>query len=170
MILLGAAVGTIVAQIVTIMLGFFIVLWILAKFAWNPIIKTIDDRRELVIKEFETIDQKQALLASQIKDYEERLRQIDGEARERMNKAIEEGRKSAGEIVEEARVQAEEMKRKAAADIKMEIDKARVELRNEIVNLTIGASEKLMRAELNDERQRQLVGNFITELENRKAS
>lgn len=169
-ILLGEAAYTLPAQILTIMIGFAIVVWILTKFGWDPIVRTIDERRETIAKEFDTIDKKQAALESRMRDYEERLRQIDNEARERLNKAIDEGKKIASEIVEEARRQSDETKAKAAADIKLEIEKARVELRDDIVRLTLGATEKLLKAELNQERHRQLVGSFITELESRRRS
>lgn len=170
LLLLGAAAGTLTAQIVTVVLGFFILMWILAKFAWSPVIKTIDERRETIAREFDTIEKRQAHLESQIKDYEERLRQIDNEARERMNKAIDEGRRTATELVEEARRAADEMRNKAQQDIKLEIEKARVELRDTVVSLTIRSSEKLLRAELTDARHRELVGSFISEIEGRQSS
>ncbi len=155
------------AQVVTVVIGFFVVMWVLKAYAWGPVIKAIDDRRETITKEFQTIDEKQAKLESQIKDYEERLRQIDAEARERMNKAIDEGKKTATEMVETARKQSEEMKQKASADIQLEIEKARVELRDEMVKLTIGATEKLLRKQLDEQGHRELVGSFISELESK---
>jgi F-type H+-transporting ATPase subunit b len=169
-IVLTAAAGTLVAQVVTVIVAFFVVLWVLYALAWRPIINLIDDRRNVIISEFDSIEKRQAQLDSQIKDYEERLRQIDNEARERLNKAVDEGKRMAAEVLEESRRQAEEMKRKAGADITLEIEKARVQLRDEVVHLTIKATEKLLHAELNDEKHRQLVNEFITDLQRREAS
>ncbi len=168
-LLLGAAAGTLIAQIVTVVLGFFVVVWILKAFAWGPIIQAIDDRRNEISQEFTDIEQKQATLNSQIKDYEERLRQIDAEARERTNKAIEEGRKAAETILADAKKSADDLKAKAENDIKLEIEKSRVELRDEIVSLTIKATEKLLKSELNDDRHKELVGTFIRELESEES-
>jgi F-type H+-transporting ATPase subunit b len=171
MILFGSAgLSELIPQVVTIILGFFITLWVLLALAWRPILKVIDERRETIAREFDDIDKKQEVLASQMKDYEARLRDIDQEARERTNKAIEEGRKSANQILDQARLDAEVIKSKSQSDIQMEIEKARVSLRDEMVALTISATETLLKAELNDDHHRQLVSGFITELENRKAS
>ena len=161
---LAAAPVTLISQVVTVVIAFFIVLWILNKLAWKPVIALIDERRKTISDEFERIDSRQAELTSRIKDYEERLRQIDAEARERMNQAIEEGRRTATELLDEARVEAEAIRTKAQADIKLEIEKTRVLLRNAMVDIAIGASEKLLRAELNDERHRALVGQFVEDL------
>lgn len=159
---------TLIAQVATVVVAFFVVVMILAKTAVGPFMKMIDERRETIAREFESIDSKQSGLESRIRDYEERLRQIDNAARERMNKAIDEGKRTAADVIEEGRKASEEMKAKAAADIRMEMEKSRVELRNEIVRLTISATEKLLRAELNDDRHKQLVGGFISELEHRQ--
>lgn len=166
--MLAASTGqTITAQVVTNIIAFFVVLFILNKFAVKPILALLDERKETVSNEFSSIERKQAELDSRLKDYEERLRLIDNEARERTNKAIDEGKRAATEIVAEARRQSEELKSKAVSDIRMEMEKARVELRNDIVRLTLGATEKLLQTELNDDRHKQLVGGFISELENR---
>ena len=170
LLITGAVAGTLGAQIATVIIAFFLVMATLYAVAWKPVINLIDERRESIRKEFDSIDRKQADLDSKIRDYEERLRQIDAEARDRMNKAIDEGKRTATALVDDARKTAEDMKAKAVTDIRIELEKARVELRNDIVKLTIGATEKLLKSELNDDRHRVLVGSFITELEAKKNS
>lgn len=165
---LGASITPLAAQVVVVVVGFFLTLWLLKWMFWGPVLKVLDERRETITREFDDIEKKQERLNSQIHDYQERLRHIQDEAREAMNKEIERGKKAAAEIEESARHQAEDIRKKAALDIQLEIEKARVELRNEMVQLTIEATEKLLRAELNDERHRELVGSFIAEVERRK--
>lgn len=169
-VLLAAAAGTLAAQVVTVIIAFFLVLWVLKAFAWGPAINAIDERRNTVIKEFEAIDARQAELKSRIADYEERLRQIDQEARVRINAAVEEGKRLSADLLEEARLASEELKKKAASDIQTEMDKARVQLRDEVVSLTIRATEKLLHERLDEARHRELVQGFVTELQQRKAS
>jgi len=163
-VFLAAAAGTLIAQVATTILAFFVVLWILAKFAWKPILRMIDERRETITRDFEDIASRQTKLESQIKDYEERLRQIDNEARERQNKAIEEGQRTAHELLEQARKQAEEIRAKAEADIRIEIEKARVDLRDSMTRMTIEATRRLIRETLDEERHATLVGSVLDEL------
>lgn len=168
--LLAAAGGEFTAQVVTVIIAFFTVMYILVRLTWGPILAHLDERRQTVATEFQSIERRQADLESRIRDYEERLRQIDSEARARLNKAIDEGKHLAAEIVEEARRESDEMKRKASADIAIEVEKARLQLRDEVVSLTIGATQKLLHSELNDTKHRELVAGFVADLQDRKAS
>ena len=47
----------------------------------------------------------------------------------------------------------------------IELAKARIELRNEIVGMTIGAAERLLRQKVDEETDRTLVASFIQDLE-----
>jgi F-type H+-transporting ATPase subunit b len=170
LILLAGVAGTLLAQVATVVLAFFIVMAILYAVAWKPVLSLLDERRNTVVNEFAQIERRQSELESKVRDYEERLRQIDSVARQRLNEAVDEGRKTALQLVEEARQASEELKAKASADIRIEMDKARVELRDRIVSLTVAASGKLMQAELNEARQRALVESFLTELEGRQSA
>ena len=161
--------GTLVAQSATVIVAFLTVMFILKKFAWGPIIGALDERRETIRKSFDDIDQRQAKLAGQLKDYEERLRLIDDEARQRLNKSVEEGRRIAQEIEAKAKEDAEASLARARQAIQIETDKARVELRNEIVALSIGTAERLLKMELNDDRHRQLVNSYIAEMQDKTA-
>ena len=169
-LLAAAPPPALVAQVATVVIAFFVVMYILIKLTWGPILAHIDERRQTIANEFQSIERRQADLESRVKDYEERLRQIDSEARARLNKAIDEGKHLAAEIVEQSRRESDEMKRKAAADIRMEVDKARVELRDEVVKLTIGATEKLLHSKLDDQTHRDLVKTFVADLQQRQAS
>ncbi len=168
--LLSAGYETLVAQVLTVIIAFSAVAYILYYFAWGPVIRMLDERREIITREFDTIEQKQAMLEGQIKDYEERLRHIDAEARERTNKAIEEGRKAASGLLDEARAQAEQIRGKARADIQLEIEKARAILREDMVNMTLSATERLLREKLDSEQHRRLIEAYLSELEQRQAS
>jgi F-type H+-transporting ATPase subunit b len=169
-VFLAAAGGTLLAQVLTTMVAFFAVLFTLYKVAWGPVIRLLDERRKSISDEFESIEKQQASLASRIKDYEERLSNIDIEARERINKAVEDARKASEQLLAEAQAAANETRTKAQSEIRVEIEKARVQLRDEVVKLTIGATEKLLAAKLDDDRHKKLVNGFIDELQKREAS
>ncbi|MCC7392789.1 F0F1 ATP synthase subunit B [Candidatus Sumerlaeota bacterium] len=169
-LIIGAAAGELVAQMATVILAFAIVVAILYKVAWGPIMQLIDERRETIAREFDTIEKKQAALDSRIRDYEERLRQIDNEARERLNRAIEEGRKASADLLEQARKQSDDLRKKAESDIRVEIEKARVELRDRIVDMTLQSTEKLLHKKLDAQAHRDLIGNFISEVEQKQLS
>ena len=158
------------AQVLTTIITFLIVLWTLKILMWKPIPELLDRRREQVASKFEEIDRKMGEANALIADYEERLKRIDDEARERHNKAVDEGRKMASEIIEKSRHDAEGITTKAKEAMEMELEKARQELRREIVEMTLAATGKLLSISVDDEKHRQLVDGFISDLEKRKSS
>ena len=69
----------------------------------------------------------------------------------------------------EAQAATREMRAHAAQQIAQEHAKAIVELREEIVRLTLLASERVIKESLDTERQRRLIREFIQEVETTRA-
>lgn len=158
---------TLAGQVITTIITFLLVLFVLKKFALGPVLALLDERKDTVANEFRELDRKVAAADARLKEYEEKLRRIDEEARERQNKAIDEGRRMATELLEKAKAESEAITSKARAAMQQEVEAARLSLRREAVEMTLSATGKLLQANLDDARQRQLVDGFISELEKR---
>ena len=170
LLLLGAsAASELTAQVITTIITFLLVMWVLTKFGFKPAVEVAEARQKEISQSFENIDKKVADAERRLNEYEEKLKHIDEEARERQNKAIDEGRKMAEEIVSKARKDAEDITTKAKEAMDMEIEKARVQLRQDTVEMTLAATGKLLSAELDDDKHRQLVESFVKELESKPA-
>ena len=152
-----------IQQILTQALGFLILLFILKKIAWKPLLSLLDERREKITSEFQTIDRTKSELLRLEQDYKARLADIDAQARQRIQEAISEGQRISVEIQEKAREESKNILNKAKENIELEVAKARVELRNQVATLAIKAAEKLIKVELTEERHKRLVTEFIDE-------
>ncbi len=152
-----------IQQILTQALGFLILLFILKKIAWKPLLSLLDERREKISSEFQTIDRTKSELSRLEQDYKARLADIDAQARQRIQEAISEGQRVSVEIQEKAREESKNILNKAKENIELEVAKARVELRNQVATLAIKAAEKVIKEELSEERHRRLVTEFIDE-------
>jgi len=152
-----------IQQILTQALGFLILLFILKKIAWKPLLSLLDERREKITSEFQTIDRTKSELLRLEQDYKARLADIDALARQRIQEAISEGQRISVEIQEKAREESKNILNKAKENIELEVAKARVELRNQVATLAIKAAEKLIKVELTEERHKRLVTEFIDE-------
>ncbi len=171
LLMLGAsAAPELLAQVVTIIIAFALTVAILYALAWKPILALLDARKAEIVRSFEDIDRKIADSEALIKDYEERIRRIDEEARERMNKAIDEGRRVATDIVDKSRAEAEEVVKKAQQTMQMELAQARIELRRDVVEMTLAATGRLLAVEVDDDRHRKLVDDFITDVDSRRSA
>lgn len=159
------ALGVDYAQLLTHAVGFLITLWILKRFAWGPILALMDERREKIAGEFAKIEQDKADVADLTDRYDAKLSEIDAERRARLVEAVDEGKKIAEEIKLAAQQAAREQADKAKLDLEREVAKAKVQLKNEMVAITIAAAEKVINEKLDDAKHRDLIGDFIDNLE-----
>jgi F-type H+-transporting ATPase subunit b len=148
----------------TTIVGFLILVWILRKFAWGPILDLLDQRREKIESDYVAAERELGS-AEQLKaDFETKLSEIKVIERERVQEAVKKGEVLADGIVTKARAEVDQSKAKSLQDLEMEARKAQKQLRNDVVDLAIGAAEKLIGERLDDEKHRQLIQQYIDEL------
>lgn len=155
-----------IGQVITQILAFLFMLWVLKRYAWKPILKVMDDRRNRIQSEFDSIDEQKAEIDKIIADYKQKLSDIDAQANAKINEAIVKGRDLAHEIQKDAQKQAKMTIEKAQKDALNEIKKAKVQLKNEIVDMTLAATEKILKENLNEKKQKDLVLDFVKQMEN----
>ncbi len=154
-----------IPQLITHIIGFLLALWVLKKFAWKPILAVLDERRDKIKSSFDDIEAKKAAAEKLHQDYEAKLRAIDEEARQRLNAAVQEGEKIAGQIKDNARNEAKDMMERSKSELEQDFAKARIQLKEEIVNLTIGAAERIIHERLDQPKHRDLINRFIDDVE-----
>ena len=64
-------------QLLTHALGFLIVLWILKKYAWGPLLSMMEERRNKIAGEFQQIEDEKVNVAKLTSEYEGKLKDID---------------------------------------------------------------------------------------------
>ncbi len=152
------------AQFVTNVLAFLLLLAILKKFAWGSLLKLIDERRAKIEAEFHSIEKTKQELAHLKVEYQQHLDKIEQEAREKIQLAIQDGRRIAMEIEEDARSHARETLEKTKVTISLEVAKARQELKEQVVDLAIQLTHKVLQQNLDEETDRRLIESFIREI------
>lgn len=151
--------------IVTQILGFLIVLFVLRKFAWGPVLGLLEARREKIRQSFEDIEAQKAEIAKLKAQYEAELKTIETQARQRMNEAVAEGQKLAADIEASARERSRQELEKLKGDVEREYQAARVRFKEEMVTIALGAAERMVRDSLDRQKQSKLVEDFLTDLD-----
>lgn len=169
-LLAAAGLEQLVAQVITTILTFLLVLFTLKIMFWKTVLETIDQRKNEVTSQFEEIDSKLSKAKALQDEYESKLARINDEAREIQNKAIEEANRISAEMEAKAKAEAEKLVAKAKMDVSIELEKARMEISREAVELTLLATGKLLNHEMNNDRQRALVASFISDLQQQPKS
>jgi F-type H+-transporting ATPase subunit b len=153
-----------IPQLLTMAFGFGLFVWVLAKFAWGPIIDLLDERREKIDGDYAAAEKNLSEADALKGDFESKLADIKAIEREKVQEAVRKGEEIADGIVVKARTSADETKRKADQDIDMETRKAQLELRDSVVSMAIGAAEKMIGERLDDDLHRKLINDYIDNL------
>ncbi len=152
-------------QIVTQIIGFLLVLWLLKRFAWKPLLSMLDQRRSRIKSEFADIEDRKGEMGKLVREYEAKLKEIESLTRVKLQEAAKEGQQMAAEIKENARKEASAMISRAKEELQREVDKAKVELKDEIITMTLRATERMIAEKLDEEKHKGLISDFIDELE-----
>lgn len=158
-----------ILQIASQAISFAILLFILKRFAWKPLLSILDQRRHRIEEELRQIALRQAELSRLQEDYGKRLSAIEEEARAKIQQAIIEGKKVAVEIQEQARAQGHSLVNKAKETIELEMAKAKVTLRDQMVGITVDAMERVLRQKADASADKKLVEAVMEELEREHA-
>jgi len=146
-------------------LTFSIVLYILGKYAWKPIMKMLHEREESIEKALNAAeDAKKEML--KLKAGNEQLLLA---AKEERDALLRDARKVKESIIEDARVKANEEANRivetARESIQFEKMAAINELKNQIASISIEIAEKILGQELKDkEKQHQLTEKLLKEV------
>ena len=143
---------------------FGILVFILGKYAWGPILAAVDAREKGIQSALDEAAERNDEAAKLLAEHKEQL----ADARRQANELLAEG-KPAGETVrkeieEKARVEAQAIIERARAEIERERDAAIAELRKESVDLALAAAPRLIRENLDQDKDRALVERYLTEM------
>jgi len=154
-----------IGQVLTQIVAFLIVVWVLKKFAWKPLLSVMEERRKKIRAEFEGIEEQKKKVQTLTEEYQEKLKGIEAEARAKIQEAVNEGRKISQEIQTEARAQAREILDRTKEQVEREIAKAKIQLKNDLVNMTVAATEKIIKEKLDAQKHQKLIEEFIDQAE-----
>ena len=152
-------------QILSQSLSFLLLLWVLRRFAWRPLLAILDKRRAHIEEELRHAAQTKAELARLQEEYSRRLAKIDEEARAKIQQAILEGKRIAIEVQEQARAQAQAILTKSKETVELELAKAKVTLRDQVAAMTVEAVERILKQKLDPKTDHYLVQRVLEELE-----
>jgi len=153
-----------IRQVLTQVLGFLLMLWILRRFAWGPVLHMLEERRQKIAGEFQEADRRKAEADGLKAKYEQDLRGIEAERRLRIQDGIAEGQRVAGEIHTQAQKDAMDRLARAEDEIAREREKAKELLKEQVIRLSMRSAEKILRQKLDDASQRKLLSEFIDEV------
>ena len=142
--------------------SFIILLWLLGKFAWKPILSALNEREDGIKKALVEADKARQEMAELQSSNENILK----EAREERDALLKDAREIKNNMIseakEEAKTQADKIVHQAKVTIENEKQAAITHLKNHVAELSIGIAEKVIKEELsNKDKQIDLIEKML---------
>ena len=150
--------------IIWTLITFGLLLVLLGRFAWKPIIKALQEREEKIKSSLEEAEKARRDAEGLIAKNNEVLAQAEREAQEIARKAKETADKLKSEITEQAKTEAAKLIASAKKEIDNEKNTALAFLKGEVAGMAVQAAGKIIAVNLDAEKHKKLVDDFIKEI------
>ncbi|MEE3380655.1 MAG: F0F1 ATP synthase subunit B [Succiniclasticum sp.] len=145
--------ATFFAQII----NFLILLFILGKFAYKPLMKVLDERRERVANDLETAEKTRVEAEALKAQYSKQLADAREEANAILDKANKAGQKVHDDYMAQAQAEKDQMMTAAKQTIADEKDQALTDVRAQVITLATEIASKVVDQKLNSAADQEMV-------------
>jgi F-type H+-transporting ATPase subunit b len=153
--------GTLIAQL----LIFLVMLGVLYRFAWGPLLKILNERRARIAQGVEATQRAIQELEAAEKERQAKLEETRREAQAILDRIAKQAEDLRKELEAKAREQAEALIAKARAEISQEREKAVQDLRLQVADLAVLAAGRIIGESLDLKKHRALIERAIEEAE-----
>jgi F-type H+-transporting ATPase subunit b len=143
---------------------FIVVAVLLRKFAWGPLLSSVEGREKNIVDAIESAKRERAEAEKLLGEQKTAIAQARQEAADAVRKTQADMEKFRDELMNKARKEADALKADAQRAIVEERTKAIVEIKAEAVKLSIAIAEKLINEKLDDAKHQQLAQQFVADL------
>ncbi len=137
------------------LVAFIIVLYILKKFAWAPILKGLKDRETNIANAIASAEKVKAEMAAMKNENEAMLVKAREERAVMIKEAKENGDRMIADAQKKAKTEYEKIVNDAQAAIDQQKNAALIEVKNQVGNLVIEIAEKVLRKQLDNKAQQE---------------
>ena len=154
-----------IGWLITHATAFLLLVWLMRKTAWGPILRFLDERRESIEKQFREVERLKDEARKTQEEYQTQLREAQAEARELVTKAKTDAQKMAENLRTETQAALEQSRKEASDRIAQETELARIELRRYAAGLAVSVAEKFLTENLSEQQKRDLTEKALPEVE-----
>ena len=150
-------------------LVFLILLALLGKFAWKPLLEALENRQQSIRKALDDARQAKQELENIHAESAKLLAQARSEAAEIVSRSRSDADKFREEMKDKARSEAAGLLRNAERQIELETTRAVQQIRQEAVDISVGIASKLLQRNVSKEDNERLIEETFKQLEASRA-
>jgi F-type H+-transporting ATPase subunit b len=147
--------------VLTMAIAFVILFVILKSFAFGPIFAMLQARQDKIRQDLDDAEARRAEMVRLQKEYEQRLAQIEDEARNKIQAAVKEAQAARDELLQKAHSEAQTIVERSRQEIVREREIANAEMRNQIAHLSAQVAGRLIKQTLDPNAHSRLVDEVI---------
>ena len=156
------ALGFNLGQFVVYLLNFVIVMIVLTAWAYNPVVKLLNERRQKIAQGLEDARIAAEARANAEKEAQKIIAAAQAEANKRVAEATERAEKSAADVRTAAEEERARILKAAQEDAALERNRVLADLRGQVAALAVAAANKVIGETLDEKRQHALIQEFFS--------
>ena len=158
--MLSVSLGTVIWTTI----AFLVVVFLLAKFAWKPILTSIKEREDSIDKALEDAEKAKELMRELKENNEQLLQEARAERDEILKSARDAKDKMISEAKDKAKEEGDKMITAARESIRAEKAAAMSDLKSHIAELSLDIAEKIIREQMSNEgKQKEIIESTLNE-------
>jgi F-type H+-transporting ATPase subunit b len=147
---------------------FLVLLTVLAKFAWRPLLEALETRQNAIRKSLDDAQQAKVELERLNAESARIIQQARVDAEAIISQSRVDGDRLREEIRAKARTEADHIVKNAERQIQLETSRALDQIRREAVDLSVMIASKIIRRNLSKEDNEQLIDEALRQVEGRQ--
>jgi len=159
-----------VGNVIWTLVIFLIVLWVLGKYAWGPLLTTIQNREKFIHNSLANAKRQQEEAEALLAEYRERLAEAHAEATEIVEEARRDAEVVARKVEAEARDESGKMLARAKREIKLATETALDELYNKSAEMAAEIAGKVLERSISPSEHEKLIEQALAEVDEMKAN
>ncbi|KKK37949.1 ATP synthase F0F1 subunit B [Mesobacillus campisalis] len=163
-LVLGATAGGLnTGDILFQLIMFLVLLALLKKYAWGPLMGIMKQREEHIAGEIDAAEKSRTEASKLLEEQRELLKQARTEAQGLIENAKKQGDIQRDEIIALARTESDRIRESAKLEIEMQKEQAVAAIREQVATLSVMIASKVIEKELSAADQEKLINDYIVE-------
>lgn len=142
---------------------FLVLLALLKKFAWGPLMGIMNEREEHIANQIDSAEKSRVEAEKNLQEQRDLLKQARTEASQLIENAKKQADVQREEILVLAREESERLKQSAQLEIEQQKEKAVAAIRDQVASLSVMIASKVIEKEISAAEQEKLINDYISE-------
>lgn len=147
-----------------VILTFLVLLWVLKKVAWKPILSALDQREAAIKESLEKAEKAKEEAQKVLDENQANISRAEEESKKIIDQSRAYAEKLKDQMIRESKEQAKKIVDDASAEIERKKDEAFNELKNQVAEIAINAAEKILKESLDKESNKKIVDKYISDI------